>query len=621
MVGQQSTARNTAVVDDWTRHHVVFSNPGTALEAMSRGEYSRWYKIVNDPRFALQQAKRNAALTATQLPPGSATPETASPDSAADEWRPGRDEHGRRRRGPMSGDLHPDWSMNMGSGAAAGLGVFPAKYSLGVTTVNCGNSTNPDFVVFNTGLAGSATQASITAYDNLYTGCAGTVPSVYWAYNTNGGTVVTSVVLSLDGSQVAFAQSSSAGVASLAVLKWAASSLQSPSSPANLTPVSTSAYRNCTAPCMASLTFAGGANDSGSSPFYDYVSDALYVGDDSGNLHKFTGVFNGTPAEATSPWPLAISLSALDGPIYDSVSGNIFVGDYLPPSASSTCAPSGSPCGFLYAVRASSGSIVGTSNRLDYVNGIVSSPLVDSSAGMLYVFVGADGQSGVTSSCGTDIPCSGVFQFPVDFTSGSGTEVTVGPGYGFLSSGTFDNTYYTSGSPSSPSGHIYVVGSTGANNTLYEITIISNVIKTTATTGPTLSNNYTNGYYASGLPVTEFSNGGHDYIFVSVLSFGVPTNCNDSLSNGCVMTFDVTSGSISGSTAPVGAAAEAGGTSGIIVDNASTFGGGSNIYFTPLADQLCTTSDTTGGCAIQLSQTMAPTPLAIHPIQSAPQDN
>jgi len=28
----------------------------------------------------------------------------------------------------------------------------------------------------------------------------------------------------------------------------------------------------------------------------------LYVGDDSGNVHKFTGTFSGTPAEAGAPW-------------------------------------------------------------------------------------------------------------------------------------------------------------------------------------------------------------------------------------------------------------------------------------------------------------------------------
>jgi len=54
-------------------------------------------------------------------------------------------------------------------------------------------------------LAGAAGQASIIAYNDVYSGC-GTVPSVSWAYNTNGGTISTSVALSLDGTQLAFVQ-------------------------------------------------------------------------------------------------------------------------------------------------------------------------------------------------------------------------------------------------------------------------------------------------------------------------------------------------------------------------------------------------------------------------------
>jgi hypothetical protein len=45
-----------------------------------------------------------------------------------------------------------------------------------------------------------------------------------------------------------------------------------------------------------------------------------------------------------------------------------------------------------------------------------------------------------------------------------------------------------------------------------------------------------------------------------------------------------------------------GGTSGIIIDNSSSDGGASQVYFTPLADQACTTAGGSGGCAIQASQ-------------------
>src|SRR5271157_1809741 len=98
--------------------------------------------------------------------------------------------------------------MSMGSGTTVGIDNYPAKYSFAVlgnpTTANCAGGAAPDFVVYNTSTGGGSGQASIIAYDNLYSGtCAGTVPQTYWAYNT-AGTISTSVVLSLDGTQVAF---------------------------------------------------------------------------------------------------------------------------------------------------------------------------------------------------------------------------------------------------------------------------------------------------------------------------------------------------------------------------------------------------------------------------------
>jgi hypothetical protein len=116
-----------------------------------------------------------------------------------------------------------------------------------------------------------------------------------------------------------------------------------------------------------------------------------------------------------------------------------------------------------------------------------------------------------------------------------------------------------------------------------------------------VSTNYTNGYYAAGLQVAEFYTGTFDYIFLSVLAYGVPAGCTaPSLSNGCVIGYDVNSGTISGSTTPTGAAPAEGGTSGIVVDNGTS--GAQNIYFSTLLNQTCTTSGGTGGCAIQTSQ-------------------
>jgi hypothetical protein len=103
--------------------------------------------------------------------------------------------------------------------------------------------------------------------------------------------------------------------------------------------------------------------------------------------------------------------------------------------------------------------------------------------------------------------------------------------------------------------------------------------------------------------------GAKDWIFTSVQANGAtnitiacPTN------TGCIMSFDVTSGStISANTPTVGHTAVAGGASGIVVDNtvgSGTLTGASQVYFTPLATGDCTTSTRRGigGCAIQASQ-------------------
>ncbi len=657
MSGQDvESKQEQGVPSDWTHHHLIFSHPGTSDDAILTGTYERWLNIVTDPRYILQQQKRSAnasgatdgssgnesstmpmalepnprterddagvqveeddtgiiqmsleernaaqlgnhrlpsGLTRAIIPPAI---EPADTDTAMIERRRERREHERLRRNR----IHKDWSETLGSNGTTGLGEFPTTFTATTGVTSC----TADFAVFNTGLAGTSGQASIIAYNNLYSTCNGGTPTVYWAYNT-GGTVVNSVTLSLSGSQVAFVQSSSSGVASLVLLTWLASNgtLTAPASP---TAEGAGSYNGCTAPCMTTLTFSGSHSDTYSSPFivYGLVGNpsSAYVGDDVGDLHKFTNIFasgTNTPAEAGSPWPVAVNANAsLGTPIYDSVSANVFVGDYLF-SSSSPCEPSATntnnPCGYLYSIN-SSGTVT-RSAQLDFNMGIMDGPIVDSSAGEVYAFAGDDG----STNCAGATPCAAVYQFPVNFSAGaSGTKATVGPGYEFMLSGTFDNAYFTS---STHSGHLYVVGNTGpANNTLYQVSITGNVMSTSTTAGPEVSSNYTNGYYSAGLQVSEFYAGGtNDYIFLSVLSYGFPSGCAPAtLGNGCIIGYNVNGGTISASTATTGATAEAGGTSGIVVDSGTA--GAQNIYFSTLLNQTCTTSGGTGGCAIQTSQ-------------------
>src|SRR5262249_53084126 len=159
-------------------------------------------------------------------------------------------------------------------------------------------------------------------------GCSGNVPTVYWAFNT-GGQVLTSPTISGDGQQVAFAQTNGVGLASLVLLKFAPGGTAS--SPVKLVPVSNALYRNCTAPCMTTFELRDTSNvpvdDTASSVFPDYTTDVIYVGGTRSWLYKFTGVFRGTPAQATTGgFPLQVNptnFTTLGSPVLDTSSGNI----------------------------------------------------------------------------------------------------------------------------------------------------------------------------------------------------------------------------------------------------------------------------------------------------------
>lgn len=659
-----SGEERASLATDWSHRHVVYSAPKNFVRA---------FHLAHDPRYVQQWVRRNA------------------------ERRDHHHEHEWFRK--PSGELHGDWSMYLGNGATTGAGVYPAKFSFDITTANCGSSGTPDFVVFNTSLAGSATpsaafdtgtftaqpnagdtvtitngassliltggavdagttfsvsavlatdatnlaaainrpgngssvgvsaaaagavvtvtattpglagnsitaaqnmtgfawsfatfvdgsagQASIVAFDNLDSGCGGTVPSTYWAYNT-GGKAVTSPSLSGDGSQIAFVQTDNAtGKANLVLLKWAASGSDATNNPTTLVAVTNANYRACSPPCTTTIPFSGSGTptDTHSPPFYDFApgSDTLYVGDDQGHVHQFTGVFRGTPAESGAPWPVTLTAgNRTTGPVFDFSTGRVFLGD---------------SAGFLYAVNVSTGAVA-KSAELDNANGILEPPLLDSTNGQLYVFSADDATSGTTA----------ITRFPTSFANGSAASQTVNVGLGGTSRvhlGTFDNAYY-----SGSAGNLYACGNAGGNPTLYQVAVTSTGILGAVNTGPSLATATT-----SCSPVTEVFNpnasgAATDWIFLSVqasASTAAPISCPAAA--GCIMSFDVTSGSaLTPAKTTTAAAAAAGGTGGIVVDNtvgAGTLAGASQIYFSTLTSGACTTSVGSGGCGTQASQ-------------------
>ena len=172
---------------DWSHSHLIFSRPGSP-ELLAR--------VSEDPRYQQQIHRREQMLTLPASVGADAFPAAILKANGKTFSR--------------------DWSEDLGSLASVGpvlAGIYPAKYSFSSTTANC----STDYVVYSTGLSGSGTQANIVAFDNLYSGCGGTVPTLYWAYNT-AGQVLTSPVPSLDGTQIAFVQTDTGNVGTLMMI-------------------------------------------------------------------------------------------------------------------------------------------------------------------------------------------------------------------------------------------------------------------------------------------------------------------------------------------------------------------------------------------------------------------
>jgi hypothetical protein len=720
MLGQDAPSASPlsgGVVEDWSHHHLIFSNPGTEAEALAHGTYSRWWKIVNDPRYALQQAKRSSG--AKTLDESSVHPVSlfAGVSEKANALRVGhlRPEPGRRfpgnpdRFNGLNG-LSTDWDEGLISTGQFQPNMYPAKFSFSTTTASC----TGDYVVTTTGVNGSGTTANIVAYNELYgtsgpsgTGCGSpasptiAVPTLLWAYNTGAAAVTTSPVISNDstGSKVAFIQyDSTTTTTSLVVVKWAATPATSsftgnlnsttsvtytsgtaPTSadvgaqisasdgdiPANDTitavsgstvtlataatgtasgvtltihaetsalpgvPVTTTNISGCTAPCMTVTTINSTAADAVtySSPFYDYQpDDALYVGAGDGLLYKITGVFNGTSAPSVSSITLTGSTYEVASPVFDSVSGCVFVGDTEGYLYSVTSGNGGTVCNGGTFANYGHSEILGDGGAYE---GIIDAPIVDSSTGFVYAFVTDSAHVG---NCAVGDGC--VVQFATNtITSGATTtapanEEAIGSGaqYYDIQAGTFDNVYYASGGVA---GNLWTIGNHNgtAGENLYRIPIGAGSAMSAALTAvSTLTNSGGHGGWTS--PITEFcaptslatpcgeasgaTTGGTDYIFFSTdYLTTAPGGCSTGGSgDDCMLGYNVTTPTsptvVGGTNITTGGIGSPGcfSTGGIIVDNALTGStspaqvGGSEIYFAALAAGAAGSANSPGGPAV-----------------------
>jgi hypothetical protein len=581
--GVESSRERTGTVQprlgysqDWSSRHLLMPDTSTEAE-LSAGS--------RDPRFIYNLLRRRWA--------------TAQSRAAAPH-------HHRKKI---------DWAVSLENGYVPS-NQFPAKYRFQIGAENC----NLDYVVFALTVT-SGTQANLVGINNLYTEasppCNSGSPWVSFAYNTvthTGGQISTSPVLSLDGTKVAFVESTS--TASYFHILALPSTIPAPPAQAGsvLSPQTPTSCTQPTTPgCMTTLLIETGATNSNSSPWVDYNADIAFVGADNGKLYKIAPVFGGgAPALVNDPgnWPVTVSNPAqsntvLTAPIEDTSAGRVFIGDGY---------------GYLYSVNlanpAGTYSAIVTTGWVGFGagTGIVDAPIVvtdpaNPAIDQVFVFTGCSIVQGIGGA---------VSQVPANFTSSTtlttSNTVDLGSGHGNgdctsqnVHSGDFDNAFWVNGSTN---GHIIACGFVSGTNSkplipsnpkMYFFPFASNVITSTGSSAFVVNN--TLGDECS--PLTEFYDGTTDRLF-----FGVGSTDGYIEASKITASLSTPVCSVLPTATCVTTPSALGGTSGIVVDN-DVANGGENVYFSTLAagsvnNQSCKVTGGTANpyCAVKLTQSL-----------------
>jgi hypothetical protein len=587
LVGQDSVERSTDDAGDgqthlgypldWTSRHLLM--PGMhADDVLAAGE--------RDPRYVYNMVMRQVAM-----------------------------QNLRRRRPRPEHKLRIDWAVSLEKGYVP-QSQFPAKYQFDVVAENC----NSDYIVFGLTVT-SGTQANLVGINNLYTGatpaCNSGSPWVAFAYNTvtqTGGQIKTSPELSVDGTKVAFVESTASGSYFHVLVLPVPIPAPPKQSGTVLSPqMPTTCTKPTTAGCMTTLTIETSATNSNSSPWIDYNTDTAYVGADNGLLYKITPVFGGgQPALVNDPtnWPVTVSTNkyntVLTAPVVDDPAGLIFVGDgegYLYSVKLATPAKTYSAVqtiGWAYDGSTDGSGKPGT--------GIVDPPIAvtdpaNATVDQVFAFTGCSYVLGIGGA---------VSQLPANFATGVPTAantVNLGSASGNgdctgsnVHSGAFDNAFWLNGSAS---GHMIMCGfvnngGVGADSEMYFFPFANNLI--TSTGASTFLINTTKTEECS--PLTEFYDGTTDRVF-----FGVGGTTNAYV-EGSTITTSLATPSCTGTPTStcVTSPSALGGTSGIVIDNQLS-NGGTNFYFSTMAagsvnGQNCKVTGGTANpyCAVKLTQ-------------------
>lgn len=516
--GKQGKRQRVGMVRDFNSRQVIFPEvvPAHVVE-----------RVRNEPRFWQQYLHRHAHLYAQD------------PDFVPDHNRPG--------------SVVRDWNYSLNNGSGGTIGT-PAKY---VFDVNATPSCTNDFVVTGVNIAGSGTQANLIAFNNLYnnptgTGlCPGTAPTVLFSYNIGPGTLNSYVALSLDGTKVAFNEVNGAA-SRFHILTWKSGAGNGTSASAPAVPGTGNTAVDVTFTLTGVLATA---------PFIDYGSDVAYVTTNNGQVHKYSGVFTGTPAEVvTGGWPLTTpSGSGISTPVFDGVSRHLFFTD--------------NGNGGIDYVDDSVVPATMHAGLFNFSPGLnLAIPLiVDSGNQRVYAF----------SPNNTTLAKAIVSQADTNLSAGS--QVTIAVGTASAAGrvplmGDFNENYYNGQLASS---RFYVAGNDSSANrvpALYAIDFSAGFKMNAIVNGPLALATNTAGVNAS--PVTTFFNTtlNTQFLFVSVTNA-----CSATIPGGCIRSLNVSNQTFpnAGNLNNVVFAA-AGGTGGISIDNVSTAAGAASVYYTTL---------------------------------------
>jgi hypothetical protein len=290
-----------------------------------------------------------------------------------------------------------------------------------------------------------------------------------------------------------------------------------------------------------------------SSPFVDYVDDVLWVGDGNGRLHKFTGVFKGTPAEVVAngfPSTVAAGMK-LSSPVYDS--GNVYIGSQ---------SGAGALGGKLHRIDAANGANRFDSAKLAMADttGLRESPIVTgfpAGTGSVYGFLFNDGTAGDATNCAPQgsnrDSCRTVTRFPLGFAANAtpASRAFVGRGNNInstLYAGAFTDAYYTNGT-----GSMYIVGGEAVDTFIPRLwrVDLTNGNLTSSTIGPVLASKTCATFAGCGAldangnppnpntafwnwsPVTMARRGVDEYVYFSMQSHGGQSGC----AGACVYQF------------------------------------------------------------------------------------